>query len=129
MRERFAIRFGFWKWLLALLGMGPGVSRVETGPTVLRARMGWAFRATIPIASVRGVERDRDMWWGIGVHGWAGRWLVNGSVRGIVRVEIDPPGRAWVVGVPVRLRQLFVSLEDPDGFIAAMASRGRLADD
>lgn len=123
MSERFAIRFGFWKWLLALLGMGPGVSDVETGPRELRVRMGWGFRTTIPASSVSGVHRDRDMWWGIGVHGWAGRWLVNGSVRGIVRIEVDPPARAWVIGVPVRLRELFVSLDDPDGFVAALSSR------
>lgn len=42
--------------------------------------------------------RDRDMYGGIGVHGWRGRWLVNGAVSGIATLEIDPPARASVLG-------------------------------
>jgi hypothetical protein len=57
---------------------------------------------------------------GIGVHGWRGAWLVNGAASGLVSITVDPPVRAWAVGVPVRLRQLTVSLEDPDAFRAAL---------
>jgi hypothetical protein len=53
-----------------------------------------------------------------GVHGLAGRWLVNGSSRGLVAVTIEPPARAFVVGFPVRLRVVTVSVEDPEGLIA-----------
>jgi hypothetical protein len=41
-------------------------------------------------------------------------------VSGIVTLEIQPPARAWVIGFPVRLRKLHISLEDPDGFLAAV---------
>ncbi len=57
---------------------------------------------------------------GWGVHGWRGRWLVNGSSHGIVVLGIDPPARARTLGLPVRLRELAVSLEDPVGFAAAL---------
>jgi hypothetical protein len=118
--ERFGFRYGVWRPLLSLLGLGPAFSAVELDERELRVRMGWGFRTAIPLASVRSVNRSPNRWSGIGVHGWAGRWLVNGSVKGIVRMEIDPPGRARVLGVSVRLRTLEVSLEDPEGFIAAL---------
>jgi hypothetical protein len=47
---------------------------------------------------------------------------VNGSLQGVVAVEIDPPVRARVTFVPVRLRTLYVSLADPDAFEAALAA-------
>jgi hypothetical protein len=54
------------------------------------------------------------------VHGWNGRWLVNGSSHGIVRVDFDPGQRAWVCGVPVHLRTLWLGLEDPDALPAGL---------
>jgi hypothetical protein len=117
---RFPIRFGIFRWLLSLIGAGPRASYAELSGEVLRVRMGWTFRARIPIGSVTRAHRDGTMRWGVGVHGWRGRWLVNGSTKGIATVEIDPPVRAFVCGFPVRLRRLHVSLDDPDGFVAAL---------
>lgn len=57
-----------------------------------------------------------------GVHGWAGRWLVNGSRSGIVRIDIDPACRAWVLGLPVRLTTVKVSLAEPDAFCATVGA-------
>jgi hypothetical protein len=37
-----------------------------------------------------------------------------------VVLAIDPPARARVLGVPVRVRELAISLEDPVGFAAAL---------
>ena len=59
-----------------------------------------------------------------GAHGWRGRWLVNGSSKGIVELTIDPRVRAYVMGVPVKLRTLWVSVTDPDALIAAAAPVG-----
>ena len=122
MTGRFELRYGVFRPVLVLLGMGRRHTFVEVGPDEVRAQMGWAFRARIPREHVVSAHRDRDLRWGIGVHGWRGRWLVNGSVTGIVTVEIDPPAAARVVGWPVRLRTLHVSMRDPDDFLGACAS-------
>jgi hypothetical protein len=119
----FALRYGLLRPLLSVLGVGPAFSGVEFDGPNLVVRMGWAFRARVPLASIQNVQRSANRWSGIGVHGWGGWWLVNGSVAGIVRIEIDPPARARVIGVPVRLRTLEVSLQDPDGAVAALRGR------
>jgi len=118
--ERFAIRYGVMRPLLTLLGMGPAVSGIEIDGTQLRVRMGWAFRARVPRERIRGAERSAALPGGIGVHGWRGRWLVNGAASGLVSITLDPPARAWVLGVPVRLTLLRVSAEDPDGLVRAL---------
>lgn len=120
--QRFGFRFGVWRWVLILLGLGPRASWIELGAASLDVRMGWAFRAGIPRVAITAVRRDGDKWWGVGVHGGRGRWLVNGSVRSIVAVDVDPPVRARVVGVPVTLRTLYLSVDDPDAFVAAAAA-------
>lgn len=118
---RYTLRYGFWHALLVLLGLGPRRSSVVIDPDEVRIRMGWAFRATIDRRSMGAqAVADTSPWAGIGVHGWRGRWLVNGSVSGIVRIDIDPPSRARVMGVPIRLHTLLVSLDDPDGFLAGL---------
>jgi hypothetical protein len=39
---------------------------------------------------------------------------VNGSGEGILAGDLEPSQQARVLGVPVRLRQLLVSVDDPD---------------
>ena len=117
----FRVRYGRVGPLLVALGLGPRHAGVELTARVLRVRMGWAFRADIPRPVVRGPERDRDWPWAIGVHtNLSGSWLVNGSATGIVSMDIDPPARARVAGFRVKVRRLGISLEDPDGFLAAL---------
>jgi hypothetical protein len=83
--------------------------------------MGWAFRARFPRAAVlRAARLDRRVF-SRGVHGFGGRWLVNGAGGPILAITLDPPQRARVVGLPLRLRELLVSVDDP----AALAARLR----
>jgi hypothetical protein len=121
--QRFAIRYGSLRALLSLMGLGPGVSGLDLDGDQLRVRMGWGFRATLSRASIRSAERTERIVWGIGVHGWRASWLVNGAVSGLVTLRIEPVQRAWVLGVPVRLRVLTVSVEDPDAVVRALAGR------
>ena len=118
--QTFPIRYGVFRPLLWLLGAGPRGSAVEVDADCLRTRMGWHFRAEVPLASVRAVRPFRGLVGGIGVHGWRGQWLVNGAARGVVEIDIDPPAWARVLGVPVRLRKLQVSVESPEELIAAL---------
>jgi hypothetical protein len=115
--------------LLTVLGMGPGLSFVRLDGDDLTVRMGWAFRARIPIGNVLDATAARaPLLGGWGVHGWDGRWLVNGSTAGVVRLRIDPRVPARAIGVTVRLRTLWVSLADPEGFLAELAvARGQTA--
>jgi hypothetical protein len=118
--QTFAMRYGAIRPLLVALGMGPAWTSIELDDQELEVRMGWAFRTHIPRTSIRGARQESGRVGGIGVHGWRGRWLVNGSMDGIVAVHIDPPARAVAVGLPVRLGYLVLSLEDPEGFVAAL---------
>ena len=74
----------------------------------------------MPRASVVAALPDHGRIGGIGAHGWAGSWLVNTTSKGLVRLELDPPGRATVVGVPVTVRVLRVSLAEPESFLATV---------
>jgi hypothetical protein len=112
---RLDFRYDRWcGWLLGLFGMGRRFSHISMNDDTIDVRMGWAFRAEIPRDQIASFSPGTGMVLGWGVHGWRGRWLVNGSSKGLVRLEIDPAVRARVMGVPVRLRQLTISLVDPE---------------
>lgn len=121
-RQVFEFRYDRWcGWLLGGFGLGRRWSGIELSEAELRVRMGWGFTARIPRRSVASVERiERLRWIGWGVHGWGGRWLVNGSMKQLIAIQIEPRVGGRVLGVPVRLRTIYVSLVDPDQFIAAI---------
>jgi hypothetical protein len=122
---RFPIRFtGVVGRVLAVLGMGPATSYVEVSSADVTVRMGWGFRTVFPRSSVHSAGADHEPVWGWGAHGWRGTWLVNGSSRGLVRIDVDPPARARVLGLPVHPRALRISVEDPDGLLRALAAEG-----
>ena len=114
-------------WLDArLFGAGRGVSGVEVDTGEIRVRMG-SFKLDIPRASVRSIERSQArVGRTTGVHARRGRWLVNGSAEGLVEIAISPPCRPLpsidtLFGLgPSRVDSLVVSLDDPDGFVAAV---------
>ncbi|MCW2779749.1 MAG: hypothetical protein JWR35_198 [Marmoricola sp.] len=120
-------RFEFWPLNPRLLPnfqvtfMSPSMSHVTLDETSLRVQMGLGFRTTIPRADITSVVRDHDSIVGIGAHGLRGRWLVNTSAEGLVRVEIDPSTRVWVFGWPLRLAELRLSLVEADEFVAEFA--------
>ncbi len=106
------------------LGLGPRRSGVELSEEELQVRMGWGFAARIPrrsITQARRLSRRRDIWYAVGIHTLlGGRWIVNGSLHGVVTLKIEPPVRARALGLPIRLRWLAMSLSEPDGFLAAL---------
>jgi hypothetical protein len=44
---------------------------------------------------------------------------VSGSSEDIAELTIDPPARAYVMGAPIKLQTLYVSVTDPQALIAA----------
>jgi len=106
---------------LRLIGQGSAGSGVWVDTDEVRIAMGRVFRARFARKSVRSIGRDTAFVDGWGVHGWRGRWLVNGSSSGMVRLDLEPEVRARVLGVPVRLSALRVSLTTPDELIRVLS--------
>jgi hypothetical protein len=116
----FPIRYSpLSRVMFAALLLGERRAEVELTDDVLRVRMGWAFRAEIPRASIRRAARHRDAWRAIGVHSDLRfrSWLVNGSTKGIVFLDIDPPARGRTGPFPITIGRLGLGLEDPDTFL------------
>ncbi len=120
--KRFPVRFDTaYRVLSTALLMSPSQSFVEVEGDKVRVRMAWGFRAEFPRSAVRSVTSYDRTPLSRGIHGWAGRWLVNGSGGGVMSLILEPSQRGYVLGFPVRLRNLLVSIEDPSGLMAALA--------
>lgn len=119
--RRFPIRFEpCYSALSTLLLILPGDSYVEVDRAEVRVRMGWAFRCRFPRTAVAGTSVLVTRPLSRGVHGFAGRWLVNGSGDGILTIDLSPSQRGYVMGFPVRLRQLLVSVDAPEALAIAL---------
>lgn len=126
--RRFPIRFSpVNNVLFRGLLISPASAYVELGDDTIHVRMGWAFSARIPrrLVAKAGPGKPPTLRLTAGAHGWAGRWLVNGAPDGIVTLDLSESRRAIVSGFPVRLKELSVSLEDPDAFLAALGAPPR----
>ena len=118
---RFPISFDRWYAVLSsLLGLSPASAYVDLDSTRVEVRMGWAFRARFPRSAVSSISALDIRPLSRGVHGFGGRWLVNGSGRGVLSIRVNPAQRAYVMGVPVRLRELLVSVSEPTALAAAL---------
>jgi hypothetical protein len=114
----------FVRVLMMPMLLGPRHSTVLVDEDLVSVRLGvggWGFAARVPRSSITEVTRVAGPVLGWGVHGWRGLWLVNGSSKGLVRMTIDPRARGRCLGFPLRIRQLTVSLTDPDGFVRAVS--------
>jgi hypothetical protein len=106
--------------LSVLLVRGAGV---ELTPTELDVHLGWTFRVQVPRTAIRSARPDDSRVLGWGAHtSFRGRWLVNTSSRGLVRLTIDPPARGHCTGVPVTVRDLRISLADPEAFLTELGA-------
>jgi hypothetical protein len=119
---RFPISFDpAYTPLAERLRLGPSVSHVTVDGDRVIVKMGWAFRAAFKRSAIASVALDESSPASRGVHGWKGRWLVNGSAGPLVAVDIDPPARALIAGPPIlRLRRVTVSTEQPEELMAAL---------
>lgn len=118
----------FMRLLMTPMFAGPRHCRVlftADALTVTMGWLGWAFSAVIPRSSISEGEPYHGPVFGWGAHGWRGRWLVNGSSRGLVTLRIDPAARGRCVFIPLRVSELTLSLEDPSSFIDVVRRAGR----
>ncbi|MGL6234318.1 MAG: hypothetical protein ACRC20_03145 [Segniliparus sp.] len=118
----FSLRYDRWYLPLATaLGAGPKRTLIRVAEGTLQVKHGWIFRIDVPLASVESARRTnrRPLAWG--VHTFSGGWLVNGSRDGVVEIGFASPvkpAKAPLFNWPVR--SLALSLEDPEGFLAAL---------
>jgi hypothetical protein len=127
--RRFPIRFNSFNGILFRgLLISPSNAAVELADDSIHVRLSWAFSARIPrhLIAGAGLGQPPTIPLTAGAHGWRGRWLVNGSSDGIVTMDLSEPVRAFVSGIPIRLKELSVSLEDPEGFLGALGAQPRV---
>ncbi|GAB3257767.1 hypothetical protein [Kineosporia babensis] len=110
--------------LLGVLGCGPRFSGVLVDEEAVRVRLGWAFQATVPRSAIASADPDDRPVFCLGVHGWRSTWLVNGSPRHLVRIQLSVGVHARVLGWKVPLTTLFVSVEDRDELIRLIRPAG-----
>jgi hypothetical protein len=119
--QRFPIRFDDWYGVLSgALFLPSSSAYVEVAGDEVQVRMGWAFRARFPRSAIAVVTKDHGRPLSRGVHGFAGRWLVNGSAQGLLRIDLKPGQYGHLAGFPVRLQRLVVSVTQPAALAAAL---------
>ncbi len=96
---------------------------MEVNGDEVRVQMAWAFRCRFPKTAIASATEHHGRHpLSRGVHGFAGRWLVNGSGRGLLTIDLRPAQRCYVMGFPVRLRQLMVSVDEPAAVATALTT-------
>jgi hypothetical protein len=119
--NHFPIRFDPWYRVLSIAVLiSPSDSFVEIDDQDVVVRMAWAFRARFPRSAIASTNVVSGKVVSRGVHGFSGRWLVNGSGSGILSIVLNPIQTAHVIGLPVQLRELVVSVDDPRALAEAV---------
>jgi hypothetical protein len=123
----FAMRYDRWyRPLATFLGMGPKRTMIRLDGDALHVKHGWMFRIDVPLTYIKSAHliTARPLAWGI--HPMDDAWMVNGSRDGIVELKFAHPGTSKSVKLMSsswgEVRTLYLSLADPDSFIAALKS-------
>lgn len=125
--KRFPIQFDAWYGVLSnALFLPPSSSYVEVNDVEVRVQMSWAFRSHFLKTAVASATETTVRPLSRGVHGFASRWLVNGSGHGILIINLIPAQRGYVMGFPVRLKQLMVSVVEPAALAAELQRAERV---
>lgn len=126
-RVDFAMRYDWWyRPLATALGMGSKRTMIRVADDVLQIKHGWAFRLNIPLKNITSARRTAMRPFSWGVHSGGDVWMVNASRDGIVELKFARPVTSKSVKLQSNswgeVRSLYLSLTDPDGFIAALTS-------
>ena len=112
MKTRIPIRYTRpWSWILMIFALPQPLAYIEVDGDTIRVRMSWAFRAKFTRGDISTITANRPVV-SVGVHGWNGRWLVNGANRPVAKIAFALPAHARVLGFRVSLRELLVSVAD-----------------
>jgi hypothetical protein len=103
---------------LASFGSSPNV---EVDDTAVRLRAG--LHVDIPRSSIVSATVGRARFVdGVGIHGWGGRWVVNGRMGYVAVLRVQPATQGHLYGVPVRIRELLVAVADPAALVRELSS-------
>jgi hypothetical protein len=122
---RTSIHRSNWvKPLLWLFGGTDERSYVEIDGDSVHVRFGFLFDERVPLTNI--VEAERQHWPLLSGIGWRTNLIDSvalvGSYSNVVRLEIAP--RKWMkVLFPVRVKYLYVSVDDPDAFVSEIKRR------
>ena len=126
-RVDFAMRYDRWyRPLATVLGMGPKRTMIRVDDDTLHIKHGWMFRIDVPLKDIKSAHlvSGRPLAWGI--HPMGDSWMVNGSRDGIVELKFAHPVTSKSVQLMSsswgEVRSLYISLANPDSFIAALKS-------
>jgi hypothetical protein len=126
---RFPITFDSWYRVLStVLGLPPSSAYLQVTEEQVEVRMGWAFRSRFRRSAVASAAPLHIRPLSRGVHGFGGSWLLNGTGRGILKIELSPAQRAYVVSVPISLRELLVSVSEVSDLAAILTSQSAVPD-
>ena len=96
----FGFRYGALRGLLSAVGMGPGLSSVVLDGDVLHVRMGWAFRASIPVHQIVWVAAAPGAGGRHRGARLAGQLARERHHHGLVTIAVDPAVRGLGRGHP-----------------------------
>ena len=123
--KRFDIAYtGINGPMMKVLGVGPGRGYVIVTPDDLIVKMGWAFSGTVPRSRITSAEAStKPRGYGWGVHGWNGKWVINGSDSGIVKIDLSPATTMRTLIFPINPHVLYISLVSPKEFLEAVSRK------
>ena len=122
MMTRFTIRRDLaWTPFLLLLGAIESNSFVELDGDQLNLRFG-GYSAMVPISVVDSIQSTNwAIWRGIGIRVSLNQRIgLIGSTAGVVQINLSTP---CVPFLGVKANTLFVSLDDPEGFIKMLEAK------
>lgn len=119
--QRFAIaRDGAVSPFLRVIGATDKTSYVNVNDGGLVARFGY-YRVALPRTQIASAAPAELPWhWGLGLRAKRGKLALLGAHHGVVLITLHEPYRTTLLKIPLKVTELYVSVEDPDGLIAAL---------
>ena len=114
--------------VLHMFGVRPDTSFVELDDKNLTVSMGRWFHETIPLSEISAIAPSDWPWWG----GFGVRLAHHGvgvlaSTEGIATLTLKAAMHVHILATRIAMEQLWLSLEDPAGFLAALSAATGLA--
>lgn len=126
--RRFPVRlsplFTVFSW--AFTRTSPKDVWVEVGARTVTVRYGTLFDCEFNRDQITSARLDSERVRGYGVHQSHGVWLVNGSRRGVVRIDLAQSvrGNLKLAGSTTvgEVKSIRVSVKEPDGLVSSLTA-------